>query len=235
MWCSIWFLKPPVFKWMVACFWYFLIISLSRKHSLYLLHSQNKYFCTVYVEWVLEGFRVQEFLGPHRAGVFPAPRDVPPRDICTPTFSAAWFTAVMTWKHPTCPLTDEQIKKIWSMSIYTVQRYSTIKRGESYHLTLRGWTWGRCAQWGTSDRERQIPYVLICMCIWKHRNSWEQCRMVVVGGAGWEKWGGRGQGEASSSLWVSSLTSPAAPLQRSLQRGSVSRRSSDGVADTDVS
>ena len=33
------------------------------------------------------------------------------KDICTPIFIAALFTALNIWKQPKCPSTDERIKK----------------------------------------------------------------------------------------------------------------------------
>ena len=35
------------------------------------------------------------------------------RDICTPMFIAALLTTAKVWKEPTCPSTDEWIKKMW--------------------------------------------------------------------------------------------------------------------------
>ena len=35
------------------------------------------------------------------------------KDKCTPMLIAALFTIARTWKQPRCPLTDEQIKKLW--------------------------------------------------------------------------------------------------------------------------
>ena len=43
-------------------------------------------------------------------------------------FIAVLFTIVKTWKQPKCPLTDEWIKKMWS--IYTMEYYSAIKTNE---------------------------------------------------------------------------------------------------------
>ena len=39
--------------------------------------------------------------------------------ICIPMFMAALFTIAKTWKQPKCPSTDERIKKIWCVYIYT--------------------------------------------------------------------------------------------------------------------
>ena len=43
-------------------------------------------------------------------------------------FTAVLFTIAKTWKQPKCPLTDEWIKKMWS--IYTMQYYSAIKKNK---------------------------------------------------------------------------------------------------------
>ena len=48
------------------------------------------------------------------------------KDTCNPMFTEALFTVAKTWKQPKCPLTDEWIKKMWS--IYTVEYYSAIKK-----------------------------------------------------------------------------------------------------------
>ena len=50
------------------------------------------------------------------------------KDTCTCMFIAALFTVAKTWKQPTCPSTEEWIKKMWY--IYTVEYYSAIKRKE---------------------------------------------------------------------------------------------------------
>ena len=60
------------------------------------------------------------------------------KDTCTPMFIAALFTIAKTWKQPKCPLTDEWIKKMWS--IYTMEYYSAIKRMKYCHLQQHGWT-----------------------------------------------------------------------------------------------
>ena len=48
--------------------------------------------------------------------------------MCTPTFIAALFTIIRTWKQPKCPSTEEWIKKVWY--IYTMEYYSAIKSNE---------------------------------------------------------------------------------------------------------
>uniref|UniRef100_F6STL2 RNA-directed DNA polymerase n=1 Tax=Equus caballus TaxID=9796 RepID=F6STL2_HORSE len=45
---------------------------------------------------------------------------------CTPMFIAALFTIAKTWNQPTCPETDDWIKKTWY--IYTMEYYSAIKK-----------------------------------------------------------------------------------------------------------
>ena len=50
------------------------------------------------------------------------------RDICTPMFTTALFTIAKTWKQPNCPLTDEQINKMWCIYIYTMEYFSAIKK-----------------------------------------------------------------------------------------------------------
>uniref|UniRef100_A0A3Q2HPG9 Uncharacterized protein n=1 Tax=Equus caballus TaxID=9796 RepID=A0A3Q2HPG9_HORSE len=42
------------------------------------------------------------------------------RDLCTSMFTAALFTVAKTWKQPKCPSTDDWIKKMWCVYIYSV-------------------------------------------------------------------------------------------------------------------
>jgi len=55
------------------------------------------------------------------------------KDTCIPLFIAALFTIPRTWKQPRCPLTDEQIKKLWY--IYIMKYYSAIK-GNAFESVL---------------------------------------------------------------------------------------------------
>ena len=48
---------------------------------------------------------------------------------------AALFTIARTWKQPTCPSTDEWIKKMWH--IYTMEYYSAIKINEIKLFVVR--------------------------------------------------------------------------------------------------
>ena len=50
------------------------------------------------------------------------------KDTCTSVFIAVLYTVAKTWKQPQYSLTDECIKKMWS--IYTMEYYSAIKRNE---------------------------------------------------------------------------------------------------------
>ena len=45
-------------------------------------------------------------------------------------FKAALFTIAKIWKQPKCSSTDEWIKKMWYIYIYTMEYYSAIKKNE---------------------------------------------------------------------------------------------------------
>ena len=47
------------------------------------------------------------------------------KDTCIPMFTAALFSITRTRQQPTCPLTDEWIKKLWF--IYITEYYSATK------------------------------------------------------------------------------------------------------------
>ena len=45
-------------------------------------------------------------------GIYPE-ETIIQKESCTTMFTAALFTIARTWKRPTCPSTDEWIKKMW--------------------------------------------------------------------------------------------------------------------------
>ena len=53
-------------------------------------------------------------------------------------FTAALFTIARTWEQFKYPSTEEQIKKIWSITI--MEYYSAIKRNKLCHLQSYRWT-----------------------------------------------------------------------------------------------
>jgi len=78
------------------------------------------------------------------------------KDICTPMSIAALFTIARTWKQPRCPLTDEQIQKLWYT--YTVEYYSAIKwmNLSSSEVEEPRACYTECSK---SEREKQIQYI----------------------------------------------------------------------------
>ena len=57
------------------------------------------------------------------------------RDTGIPLFTAGLFTIARTWKQPSCPWTNEWIKKLWYM--YTMEYYSAIKRNTLESVLMR--------------------------------------------------------------------------------------------------
>ena len=51
-------------------------------------------------------------------GIYPE-KTIIRKDTCTTMFIAALSTITKTWKQPKCPSTDEWIKKMWCIYIYT--------------------------------------------------------------------------------------------------------------------
>ena len=58
------------------------------------------------------------------------------KDTCIQLFTAALFTIAKTWKQPSCPSTDECIKRLWY--IHTMECYSAIK-GTILESVLMRW------------------------------------------------------------------------------------------------
>ena len=70
------------------------------------------------------------------------------------------FTIAKTWKQPKCPWTDKWIKKMWYM--YTVKYYSAIRKKNGILPFAATWMQLEITILSESERERQIPYDMIC-------------------------------------------------------------------------
>ena len=53
--------------------------------------------------------------------------------------SAILFTIAKLWKQSKCPLTDEWIKKMCFISIYSKDYYSVLRKNEVMSLQPHGW------------------------------------------------------------------------------------------------
>ena len=76
-------------------------------------------------------------------------------------FIAAPFTIARTWKQPKCPLTDEWIKKMWHIYIYTMEYYSDIERNEIKLLVMRWMDLESLTQSGESQKEKNKYLMLM--------------------------------------------------------------------------
>ena len=74
-------------------------------------------------------------------------------------FIATLFTIARTWKQPTCPLTDEWIKKMWH--IYTMEYYSAIRRNETELFVVRWMDLEPVIQSEVSQKEKNKYNMLI--------------------------------------------------------------------------
>ena len=77
-------------------------------------------------------------------------------------FIATLFTITRSWKQPKCPLTDEQIKKLWY--IYTMEYYSAIKRNEIVSFVEMWMDLETVIQSEVSQKEKNKYRVLIHIC-----------------------------------------------------------------------
>ena len=71
---------------------------------------------------------------------------------------AALFTITRTWKQPTCPLTDEWIKKLWY--IHTMEYYSAIKRNAFESVLMRWMNLEPIKQSEVSQKEKEEYCIL---------------------------------------------------------------------------
>ena len=90
---------------------------------------------------------------------------------CTPILIAAPFTIAKVWKQPTCPSTDEWIKKM--QYIYTMEYYSAIEKNKNNAICSIMYEPRDChPEWCKSDTERQISYDTDCMWKLKKEYKW---------------------------------------------------------------
>ena len=86
-------------------------------------------------------------------------------------FMAALFTIATTWKQPSCPLTDEWIKKLWY--IYTMEYYSAIKRNAFESILMRWMNLEPIIQSeGKSEREKKYCILMHIYGIWKESTNY---------------------------------------------------------------
>ena len=76
-------------------------------------------------------------------------------------FIGALFIIARTWKQPTCPSTDEWIKKLWH--IYTMDYYSAIKRNEIELFVVRWVDLESVIQSEVSQKEKNKYHMLTCI------------------------------------------------------------------------
>ena len=91
------------------------------------------------------------------------------KESCTQMFIAALFTIARTWKQPTCPLTDEQIKKMWH--IYTIEYYSAIKRNEIELFVVRWMDLESVIESEVSQKEKN-KYHMLTHIYGIYKNIW---------------------------------------------------------------
>ena len=93
-------------------------------------------------------------------GIYPEETKIE-KDTCLPLFIAALFTIGRTWKQPTCPSTDEWIKKLWY--IYTMQYYSAIKNNAFESVIMRCMNLEPIIQTEISQKEKDKYCILMHM------------------------------------------------------------------------
>ena len=77
-------------------------------------------------------------------------------------FTAALFTIAGTWKQPTCPSTDEWIKKLWY--ICTMEYYSAIKRNTFESVVMRRVNLECIIQSEVSQKNKNKYCILVHIC-----------------------------------------------------------------------
>ena len=80
------------------------------------------------------------------------------KDTCIPLFTAALFTIARTWNQPSCPSTDEWIKKLY---VYTMEYYSAIKRNTFESVLMRWMNLEPIIQSEVSQKEKDKYHILM--------------------------------------------------------------------------
>ena len=87
------------------------------------------------------------------------------KDTCIPLLTAALLTIARTWKQPRCPLTDEQIKRLWYIwyiwYIYTIECCSAIKRDTFESVLMRWMNLEPTIQNEVSQKEKDKYHILM--------------------------------------------------------------------------
>ena len=81
-----------------------------------------------------------------------------------PNIFAALIRIARTWKQPKCPSTDERIKKMWCILIYTIEYYSSIKRNEIGSLVEMWMDLESVTQSEVSQKEQNKYCILTHIC-----------------------------------------------------------------------
>ena len=77
-------------------------------------------------------------------------------DICTPTFTVAWFTAAKRWEQLQRASVDKWINKI--QDTHMIKYYSALREGNSGTCYNIEEMWRHHAQWNKPDAKGQILY-----------------------------------------------------------------------------
>jgi len=72
-------------------------------------------------------------------------------------FIVAVYTILRTWKQPTCPLTDEWIRKLWY--ICPLEYYLAIQRNVFESVLMRWMNLEPIIQRAVSQKEKQVLHI----------------------------------------------------------------------------
>ena len=136
-----------------------------------------------------------------------------------PLFIAPLFTIAKAWKQPTCPLTDEWIKKLWY--IYRMEYYSAIKRNAFESVRMRLMNLEPIIQSAVSQKEKDKYHILMYI-----HGIWKDGTMSLFAGQQWRcwrraqtyrhgrcEWKGEGGPNAESSMETCTLTYMKQPVR----------------------